>query len=339
MNYDENYPKHCARYYGWLPASKEYRKKTKGKPIKYFTLCAKEAIDVFMLELEGVLLRDRNRKLPNVVICEKEPIDAAEILNLVRPPLKEAIIIGKLEKILTFEDNKHTRGRSPDDPYDKVPSRHIREMLRIKGLAQRLKSYFPFDIINFDTYGNLLNPDDEANKLLYQSFKKIFELQKSIDTFLLFVTTPITHIQSAFQSQFKNDLDLNVSKYPEIHTALLWSVNTIDYNDIDDDKRTALGFAKSIVIPAAKSEGWNSEHKGIYIYQHKGSWKMLNSVIQFSNARIAPDESVYVEEIIRIIEQMPKYYSYEDSLKNQEVKEHLEQIKEYRKKTRNEYRE
>jgi hypothetical protein len=295
----------------------------------------REIAMIFMLELEGVLSRDKNKKLPNVFICEKDESVAVRIRELVRPPVDEAIIPGPLERILTFEDDEHTRGRSPNDD---VRNRHIRNRLRIKGLAQRLKSYFPFDIINFDAYGNLLNPDDEANKLLYQSFKKIFELQKSIDTFLLFVTTPITHIHPYFQSQFKNDLDLNVSKYPEVHTALLWSVNTIDYDDIDDDKRTALGFAKSIVIPAAKSEGWNSKHKGIYVYQNKDLRKMLSSVIQFSNARIAPDESVYVEDIIRIIEQMPKYYSYEDSLKNQEVKKHLDQIKEYREKTRNEYR-
>lgn len=338
MNYDENYPKHCARYYGWLPASKAYQKQIKRKSLKYFTLCAEEAIDVFMLELEGVLSRDRNKRLPNVFICEKEAGVAVRIRELVRPPVDEAIILGPLERILTFEDNEHTRGRSPDNPYDKVPNRHIREMLRIKGLAQRLKGYFPFDIINFDPYGNLLNPAPRENEL-YQSFNKIFELQESINTFLLFVTTPITHIHSDFQSKFKNDLEFNVSKYPEIHTALLWSVNTIDYDDIDDDKRMALGFAKSIVLSAARSKGWNGEHKGIYIYQNRNSRKMLSSVIQFSKARTAPDEPVYVEDIIRVIEQMPEYYSYEDSLENQEVKKHLEKIIEYREKTRNEYRE
>ena len=335
MNYDENYPKHCARYYGWLPASKEYRKKIKGKPLKYFTLCAKEAIDVFMLELEGVLERDQNRKLPDVVICEKNPRDAAEILKLVRPPLKEAILIGELEKILTFRDTDETIGLSADED---VKDYSIRKLLKIKALSERVKEYFPFDIINFDPYGNLLDPAPRENEL-YQSFTKIFELQESINTFLLFVTTPITHIHPDFQSKFKKNLRFNVSKHPKIHTALLWSISTIDYDEIDDDKRTSIGFAKSIVIPAARSEGWNSEHKGIYIYQKRHSTKMLSSVIQFSKAGDVSDESVYVEDIVRVIEQMPEYYSYADSLKKQEVKEHLEKIIEFREKSREEYRE
>jgi hypothetical protein len=335
-DYDRYYAKHCARYYGWLPASIAYRKQIKKKPLKYFTLCAEEAIDVFMLEQAGVLSRDKNRNLPNVYICESDEEIAMHIYPLVRPPIREALIIARLERILTFQDNEHTRGRSPDD-YDR--SRHIRKMLRIKGWAQRLESYFPFDIINFDAYGNFLNPDNEANRLLYQSFERIFELQEPIDTFLLFVTTPITHIHADFQSQFKDDFESNVSTYPEIHSASLSAIGTIAYDEIDENKRTALGFAKSIVLATARRTGWRSEHRGIYIYQNRSLRKMLSSVIQFYKAGTAPDESAYVEDVVRVIQRMPEYYSYEDSLANQEVREHLERVKEYREQIRNEYRE
>lgn len=335
-DYDTYYAKHCARYYGWLPASKAYQKQIKRKSLKYFTLCAKEAIDVFMLELEGVLSRDANKKLPNVIICEKCQRDAAEILELVRPPLKEAILVGELERILTFQDTEETRGLSPNED---VRDRRLRMLLRIKGLSERLQQYFPFDIINFDPYGNLLNPDDEANRLLYQSFERIFEFQRSIDSFLFLVTTPISAIHSGFQFRFESDFQSNVSTYPEIRSVLLSSVGTIAYDKIHENKRIALGFAKSIVMLVARSKGWNSEHKGIYIYQNKDSRKMLSSVVQFSRADTAPDPSVYVEDVVRVIEQMPKYYSYKDSLENREVKEHLKRIKEYREKSRNEYRE
>ncbi len=335
IDYDKYYAKHCARYYGWLPATKAYQKQIKKKPLKYFTLCGEEAIDVFMLELESALSRDKTKRLPNVFICECNEDVARRILALVRPPLQEAMIIGPLEQILTFQDNEHTLGRSPDED---EPDRRIRRMLHVKGQFQRLKSYFPFDIINFDAYGNLLNPDDEANKLLYQSFEKIFELQESINAFLLFLTTPITHIHSDFQFRFRGDFEFNVSTYPKIRSALLSSVSTIAYDEIDENKRTALGFAKSIVLSAARSKGWNGEHKGIYIYQNRDLRKMLSSVVQFSKARTAPDESAYVEDIVRIIEQMPLYYSYEASLENQEVQKHLRKIIEYREKTRNEYR-
>ena len=66
---------------------------------------------------------------------------------------------------------------------------------------------------------------------------------------------------------------------------------------------------------------------------------MLSSVVQFSKACNTPSESVYVEDIVGVINHMPEYYSYEESVKNKEVKKHLEQIIKYREKIRGEYKE
>jgi hypothetical protein len=335
INYDTYYEKHCGRYYGWLPASKEYKCQSQKDSLKYFTLCAKEAIDVFMFEMEGVLLRDEYGRLPNVFICESEISVAQSILSLVRPPIKEALIVGRLERILTFQDDDQTRGRSPDE---EERNRHIREKLYIKGLAQRLKSYFPFDIINFDPYGNLLNPDDRSNKL-YQSFERIFELQKDINTFLLFVTTPIIDIHSEFKCRFRSDFDSNVSNYDKIRSAL--KSLTTNYDELEKNKQISIAIAKSIVNRIAKNKGWSSEHKGIYIYENINGTKMFTSVVQFTqitqeNGLFA--ESLYVDDIVRVIEKMPKYDSYEDSLNNQEVKDHLDRIVQFREESRNQYR-
>jgi hypothetical protein len=335
IDYNTYYAKHCARYYGWLPASKAYQVQIKKKSLKYFTLCAREAIDVFMLELEGVLSRDENRKLPDVIICEKKASVAAEILDLVRPPLREAILVGELEKILTFQDTEETRGLSPDED---VRDHRIRRLLRTKGLSERIKEYFPFDIINFDPYGNLLNPDLEDNKL-YESLMRIFELQKPIITFLLFITTPISDIHPDCEARLKTNLDSNVTAHPEIHAALLSSVGTIAYDEIDENRRKAFGFAKSVVMPVARSKGWKCEHHGICVYESPSRRRMLSSVIQFSKGLSAPNESAYVEDIVRVIQRMPEYYSHEDSLENQEVKRHLEKIIEFREKSRSEYKE
>jgi len=335
IDYDKYYAKHCARYYGWLPASKVYQKQINRNSLKYFTLCAKEAIDIFMLELEGVLLRDENKKLPDVIICEKEPRDAAEIFKLVRPPLKEAIVVGDLEKILTFQDTEETKGLSPNED---VKEYRIRRMLRIKGLSEQIKEYFPFDIINFDPYGNLLNPIQERNKL-YQSFEKIFELQKMIDTFLLFVTTPIFDIHQDTESRLKSEFESNVSSHTDIRAALRSSLGTIAYHEIDEKKRIAIGFAKSVVISAAKRKGWNHKHYGIFMYESDSGRKMISSVVEFTKVNTEYDESNYIDDIVRVIENMPKYYSYRESQNNNEVKRHLEGIIRFREDTRNQYRE
>ena len=336
--WDMDHGKHCARYYGWLPASKEYQ--VGKKNLKYFTLCAEQAIDVFMLESEGVLSRDQKGDLPNVVICEGDELAVPKILKLVRPPSKRALITGKLQEILTFQDTAKTEGRSYDDE-DRIVDPTIRKLLRDKKLLQQLKGHFPFDIINFDTFGNLLNPDKKVNRLLYQSFEKIFELQKAADSFLLFVTIPITHIHADIHTQFTEDLKLNANEHSKIREALLSRVETISYDEIDENIRTAIGFAKSVVLSAAGKEGWNGEHKGIHIYHsnNESRRKMLSSVVQFSKAQTIPDQSIYVADVVRVIEEMPKYYSYDESGKNQKIKKHLDGVIKYRERIRKKYRD
>lgn len=329
MDYDFYYGKHCARYYGWLPAAKKYKAKSRRKSLKYFTLCAEQAIDVFMLESEGVITRDKNRRLANVVICEKDAEVAARIFSLVRPPLQEAILVGPLEQILTFEENEHTRGLSPDDD---VRNRHIREMLRIKRLHRRLRDYFPFDIINFDTYGNILNHNKDSNRLLYIAFERIFQLQQPVSSFLFLMTLPISDIDNSFQSRFRNDFDSNVANYPVVRDRLMATVETISYDEIDEDKKISLSIAKSIISAVARAAGWNCEHKGICIYENKNLRKMLSAVVLLSKPKSAPDLSSYLKDVIRIIQSMPLYYSYQEAMKNSDVRTHLEKIKAYREK-------
>jgi hypothetical protein len=333
-NYDTYYAKHCARFYGWLPASIEYRGQLGQKPLKYFTLCAEQAIDIFMLESEGVLLRDRNRRLPNVIICERDLQAAKRILKLVRPPLEEAVLIGELEKILLFQDTAETKGRSLDKD---VHDRKLRELLNVKRLSERIKRYFPFDIINFDPCRNFLYPDLEENELC-QSFERILELQESANTFLLFITTPISHIHPNFEARLKSNFESNVRAYPEIRDAVLALVHTTAYDQIDENKKTALGFAKSVVISMARSKGWGCEHQGIYVYESPSRTRILNSVVRLFRPHTARDESTYIEDIVRVIRQMPEYYSHEDSLENEEVRKHLERVKQYREKIRDEWR-
>ncbi|MCJ7509205.1 MAG: hypothetical protein MUO85_10860 [candidate division Zixibacteria bacterium] len=334
IDYDVYWAKHCARYYGWLPASKAHKKNIQRAP-KYFTLCGSKAIDLFMLEFEKVLERDKNRKLPNVIVCEDNEEAWTEILDLVRPPVKEAIILGRLQDILTFEDDENTKGRSPDDD---EPSFEIRKKLIIKGSFEQLQKHFPFDIVNFDPCESLLDTNLEVNGL-YQAFNRILELQKSIDSFLFFITTEITPIHPDVQSRFKTDLESNISMYPKIGKTLSSLAHATAYDMIENNKRVALGFAKSVVLSAARSKGWNCEHQGIYIYEFKrpGGTRMLSSVVKFSKAHNTPDEATYIQDLIKIIKHMPKYYSYDEASKNEEVKNHLQKVKEYREKVRKEH--
>ena len=118
INYDKYQAKHCARYYGWLPESIKFKNNYKNKDIKYFTLCAPQAIDIFMFEKEGVLKRDKDLSLQNVIICEIDEHKASDIYNVVKPPYMEAIFIGKLQELLLYEDDLEItiRGSYLSDP-------------------------------------------------------------------------------------------------------------------------------------------------------------------------------------------------------------------------------
>lgn len=337
-DYDTYYAKHCARYYGWLPASTSYisqlSRKRRGS-LNYFTLCARQAIDVFMLELEEVLSRDQAGELSNVIICEKIERAAGEIFRLVRPPLRNAILVGELERILLFEDTPETRGLSLDTD---TRNKELRIQLNYKRLSERMQAYFPFDIINLDPHGNFLKPDIEGNKRC-RSFKRILELQEPADDFLLFLTTPIFDIDPDFEARLRDSITSNAATYPEVHDAMMTTIGTVACDEIDELKRTALGFAKSVVLPMARENGWECEHQGMFVYDRPSGGRILNSVIRFSKVDSAPDNTVYVQDVVRIIRQMPEYYSHAGSLENQEVRAHLERVIEYREQIRNEFRE
>jgi len=329
-DWDTYYCKHCARLYGWLPASKDYREQAKKATIKYFTLSDTKAIDIFMFEMEGLLARDKSGTLPNVVICEGDWKKVPEILKVVRPPIKEAIITGRLQDVLTFEDDEYTKA-TPVDAYEKDPKKRAR--LRLKRNFERLRLYFPFDIINFDPCDSLLNPDI-ANNRLYQALESVFELQKSTGRFLLFITTPLFNVAPKSISQLREDYEGNVSKYSKITEALLSSVKATDYGKIDENKRFAMGVAKSVTLRAARNKGWDCEHKGIYIYENEIGHKILSSVVSCTQMSGEPSETSYVVDIIRIISGMPNYYSYSASSSNQKVKENLGKIVQFREESR-----
>lgn len=334
IDLDRHYTKHCVRYYGWLPACKAHKRRTGTKPIKYFTLCAREALDVFMLESERILQRDSSGKLPNVVICEEDELAATEIFRLVRPPLKEAMIVGRLEDILTFEDTDETRGRDPDE--EGVPDMRLRRLLHLKRQSLRLATHFPFDIVNFDPYGNLLSPDYGSNRL-YKAFCRVFELQNGIETFLLLVTTPILESDPAVRARFRSDFESNLRSHPEIGEALVETLGTADYNAIDMNKRLAIDTAKSLISACARQCGWEHEHEGVFIYESPPR-TMLSSVVRLWRSPEDSDEGQYLRDLLGVIRKMPEYYSWDAAEQDNTVREHLTRLITYRNRARDEFR-
>ncbi|HEY55132.1 MAG TPA: hypothetical protein G4N91_02480 [Dehalococcoidia bacterium] len=329
-DWDTRYSKHYVRRDGWLPASKEYIKKTGKSVVKYFTLCDVHAIDIFMLEMEGILPRDENGKLPNVIICEGSVHKVPLINKLVKPPLEEAIILANLEDLITFEDDEYTR-TTPLKTYERDRSK--RQRLRLKERHERFKLFLPFDIINFDPSNSILGQALEVNKL-YKALEKIFELQKLTNYFLLFVTTNISNPHVSIVRKCMKELGENLEKYPRLKEAMTKRLGEVEYNKIPEQYRIPICFVKSFVVDIARRKGWYCEHRGVFVYENPDKSKMLASVVFCTQVRGEQDEAAYLNDIISVIGGQMKYHSYADSLKDKPIQEDLKAIISYREKVR-----
>lgn len=330
-DWDKRYSKHYVRRDGWLPESKEYIEKMGKSSVKYFTLCDVQAIDVFMLEMEGILPRDSNGRLPNVVICEGGGArKTAEINRLVKPPLDEAIIPEWLEDLINFEDDEYTKV-TPLNTFERDKLK--RRKLRLKERHERFKMFLPFDIINFDPCNSILDKHLEVNRL-YKALERIFELQKLTNQFLLFVTTNISNIHVSIVRKFEKDLVENLEKYQKLKQIIDKTLGQAEYRKIPEPYRTSICFVKSIMMQIAKKSGWYCEHKKIFVYENPDGTKMLASVALCTLAGSKKDESIYIDDLMGIVQGKVSYHSYADSLKDKSIKEDLKEIIDYREQVR-----
>jgi len=336
-DYNSYYAKHVVRYRAWLPAIKSLLPESGHKILKYFTLCAKDAIDVFMLEKTGILRRNKNGSLGNIVICEREMRDAAEIRRLVRPPVKDAIIVGELGRILAFQDTQDTQDLQGYEDDERLRSMEQRKLFNTKRKHHQLLRFFPFDIVNFDTTGNMLNPDDEENILLLDGFKKIFEFQRGTHEFLLIVTTPLGSVHRETEIDFSGDIATNANRHPEVRDALLSSCGTVDFAHIEEHKRTMIGFVKSIIIPCTRNNGWRAVHQRIDVYESSSPNWMMSVVVKLTSGACRSLDA-HIPDLVNVIRTMPIKTDYTSAKNDRRVVRDLHAIIEYREQVRRSFR-
>ena len=177
-NYEKDPLKHYVRRRGWLTAARQQkqviRNRSKRIPLRYFTFCAAAAIDVFMLEREGILKRsEETERLEGVYFCEADDESFGIIADLIGSPQQG--FQGKFERIVLFEDDEETDGKTLIDEDFYLPE--IRRKLKDKDAHQRLREAFPFDIINLDVCGVMFPPREVAMTRLLKSIIQILEWQ------------------------------------------------------------------------------------------------------------------------------------------------------------------
>jgi len=293
-DWDTDTVKHYVRSHGWGPACENRAKAVRRagrrlkEPLKYFTLCAGRAVDVFMLSRLGVLQIDgKTNRLQGVCWCEVRDDEAAEIERSVGG----VGFRGRLEDILLFEDDADTRRYTLDDE----PEKRIRRKLNIKSLHEGLRGRFPFDILNLDFCGQFFPPDEPFSSPMLRLIDRMLEWQRdaddqSCDSFTLLLTSCIRKRRSQdAMAELTTRLQDNIEQSPPFREAYESTFSGTDPKSLRERDLPAFFSVAlpKVITSRARERQWSPVHVGTFVYTRSNSqtgesYWMLSWVAHFS---------------------------------------------------------
>ena len=369
IDFERDPLKHYVRRCGWLTAAKEQKHAIRGRsksiPLRYFTFCAEAAIDVFMLVHEGIIKRsDHTGRLEGVYFCEKDLDKFGIIANLIGSP--EQGFQGKFDKIVLFEDDEETKGKTLEDDQHYPPEvrKRLIEKLKYKDAHHRLRQAFPFDIINLDVCGGpMFPPGQRVIGPLLRSIGQILTWQTEsrfpinnleCNQFTLFLTShvnPNRTNQNAIE-QLKNRVTENINTNADFRSAFY---TRYGHNQVDKLARErfaeffCLALPKIMIHRALHDHGWQVSCGPTYLFNRDNKWKknkpyqMMHTVSVYERTpgfRERLDDrsqEQYNRSVTQLLNDGVEWV--DDVIKNpevnQELQENLDQIIELRDQRRN----
>ncbi len=358
INFEKDLLKHYVRRYGWLEAAKKQKRAIKNRskriPLRYFTFCAVEAIDVFMFEHEGILERSKETGyLEGVYFCERDPGNFARIADLIG--LTAQGFPGEFEKIVLFEDDEDTEGKTRGDG-NYYPSQ-VRKKLINKDAHCRLRKAFPFDIINLDVCGVMFPPKKGVMAPLLKSIIQILEWQTesrfSINNleckqFTLFLTSHVDQDdtnQTAIE-QLQKRVNDNISMNRDFQSAFF---NRYGHDQAgrlageDFANFFCIALPKYIIHTALHQFGWEITSGPTYLfnrdyrreekqYQIMHTVSVCERIPNFQQSLDAPSTRQYIQSVTQLVKAGVKWVddAIENSDINRELEEDLKRIVELR---------
>jgi|GEM_PF-6223238 len=327
IDYDSDPIKHYVRYDGWLEAFRyqhdrvdtAIRDKRRKQPFTYFTFCASNAIDVFMLEKEGFLVRDEaSGRLNHVYFCEKDDGEFAQIVNLIKS--EQAGLNGDFKEIVLFEDDDDTHGKDAVDMEGRTPDKAVRDKFRYKELHRRFRNLFPLDVINLDVHGVFFPQHENKYSAMLRAVKKIFEWQEQslsgednhrCERFTLMLTT---HLEEGFlkaeavgeMEEIVRDNIANHREFSEAFNAKFGHTDPGALRVADFPTFFSVTLPK-LIAPLAREHGWFGEHRRIYTYTRSThaegpDYHMMSSVINYQ--KLPPE----LDRLPRLFDDLPNEF-------------------------------
>lgn len=284
IDWDSDVPKHFVRTRGWLPSCahqhrlvKNQRRRGRKAPFKYFTFCGSKAIDVFMLEREGVLERSpETGRLQGVYFCEKVADDFHEIEVLLGA---DAVgFPGNFEDICLFENDSDTEGRRLTDSEAEYYEAPLRKKLRIKEAHRGFVDASPYDVINLDVSGVIFPPEDAVASRMLKAMRQIFEWQARLDTqdghpceaFTFILTTHVdpSELNRDAVNQLFHRVNDNAELYVQYSDELRATYGVGTAEELAEENFStfyAVALPK-IIIEGALERGWDVQYRNIHLY-------------------------------------------------------------------------
>jgi len=339
-NWSRDRVKHYVRLHGWCPACKHRARAVRAvrarnaEPLRYFTLCAAAAVDVFMLDRLDILPRDNATNRLRVYWCESNGREYADIEDQVGG----IGFLGKLEDILLFEDDDDTRNYTLDDE----PPLEVRRKLILKDRNSRLREAFPFDILNLDFCGQFFPPHSPVSSPMLRSIDRIMEWQAQAGTvtcpaFTLLLTTCVRRDGNPeAMDELTERLRGNLEESGAFKESYSRSFGDLDPRSLRSDSLPtffALSFPKAIASSALERD-WCAVHEDTFLYerrpnQPRKSYWMLSWIAHFERldkpasrigrSRFQDQSAQYERAITAIIEK--GYVNVREELRTRSVEE------------------
>ena len=304
IDYETDLLKHFVRMDGWLPACKrrfeQIHSGGKSRRLKYFTFCAVGAVDVLMLDIEGIIRRSNDDRFDTVVYFDHDEEAVFETEKRIPGA------IGFSGNFIEVVGGAGDEDFEPDGvsllqaPVDRPDEESTRKDQRLREQRRLFAEYFPFDVINLDLEGFLFTPREQLPGKVINSFRQLMAWQcqaldrkrgksQPLAAFSLMFTTQIgpPNIPGEFQEMLSMTLKENISQDPSLCGPLRQRAGTDDVTTI---MRTDFGLFFKLAIPKVLAAtiheyDWYVDPEwGIRTYQFQreskdGPYQMLHLVM------------------------------------------------------------
>jgi hypothetical protein len=306
-------PKHSKRVRHWLPHWKELAARRGGdRPLKYFTLCARAMIDVFMLVQEGLLeVEPESNAIKRVQFCECEQEQFDEIKEIIAR--EDAGFFGKLEDVVLFRDDDFTAEFPTLESIEiKLEDESLQndlaklDKLLLKRTSLNAKASFPYDCINLD-FCDYYYPSPPGMLRINETVERFLDWQRRVDPesssgpvndFVLAVTC---RYDANFPAQARGRLTELIRANCRASTAYMARMTESrqvtqaeEWAAKDPEDMFFAGWPKDIAR-AASEFGWSMEVLDYVYYRRTGDsgtpYLIACLVARFSKNHVQPDDT------------------------------------------------